>query len=74
MVALLVEAMTAAEAAPVPDTLPDLFRNISSALIFFVLFQFISFPAVITELADELERRELRAGRDRLMWLLLQVW
>jgi mediator of RNA polymerase II transcription subunit 23 len=55
-----------------PEILADLFRNIATDLIFFVLFQFVSFPAVINELAAALEAKRLRAGRDRLMWLLLQ--
>ena len=32
----------------------------------------MSFPHVITDLADQLERRNLTAGRDKLMWVLLQ--
>ena len=55
-----------------PEILSDLFRNLATDLIFFVLFQFVSFPAVISELSAAVETRRLRAGRDRLMWLLLQ--
>ena len=32
------------------ENLADVFRNIASDLIFFVLFQFVSFPYVITDL------------------------
>jgi len=72
MVLLLVEAMQISQDNPSSDILPDLFRNIASDLIFFVLFQFVSFPHVITDLADQLEKRNLTAGRDKLMWVLLQ--
>merc|ERR1719419_716355 len=69
---LLVDTMQIAQDNPLSETLPDLFRNIASDLIYFVLFQFVSFPHVITDLADELERKILTAGRDKLMWVLLQ--
>jgi len=72
MVLLLVEAMQIAQDNIMSDILPDLFRNIATDLIFFVLFQFVSFPHVITDLADQLEKRNLTAGRDKLMWVLLQ--
>ena len=39
MVLLLVEAMQIAQDNPASDILQDLFRNIASDLIFFVLFQ-----------------------------------
>ena len=39
MVLLLVDAMQIAQDNPQSDVLPDLFRNIASDLIFFVLFQ-----------------------------------
>ena len=32
----------------------------------------MSFPHVISDLADQLEKRNLTAGRDKLMWVLLQ--
>ena len=34
--------------------------------------QFVSFPHVISELADHVETRRLKVGRDKLMWVLLQ--
>ena len=37
-----------------------------------VWLQYISFPAIITELADSIETERLKAGRDKLMWVLLQ--
>ena len=75
MVELLVEVMEMAEKGveeSESEILTDLFRNLASDLIFFVLFQFVSFPHVISELADHIERTRLRAGRDKLMWVLLQ--
>ena len=32
----------------------------------------MSFPHVISDLADQLQERNLTAGRDKLMWVLLQ--
>ena len=72
MVEITVAAMELAEESPQAENLSDVFRNIASDLIFFVLFQFVSFPHVITDLADRLEEKKLTAGRDRLMWMLLQ--
>ena len=79
MVELLVEVMEMAEKRASDQSegceeeiLTDLFRNVASDLIFFVFFQFVSFPHVISELADHIERTRLRAGRDKLMWVLLQ--
>eukprot|EP00794_Sanderia_malayensis_P004577 gene4577-5179_t len=42
-----------------------LWQHLSSQLIFFVLFQFASFPHMLSE-------RNLFMGRDQLMWVLLQ--
>jgi mediator of RNA polymerase II transcription subunit 23 len=73
LVLLFIDMMEMCERGQVPpEILSDLFRNLATDLIFFVLFQFVSFPAVITELSEAVEWRGLRAGRDRLMWLLLQ--
>ena len=73
MVELLVEVMEMAEKGEQSEEiLTDLFRNVASDLIFFVLFQFVSFPHVISDLAEHIERTRLRAGRDKLMWVLLQ--
>jgi len=72
MVEVTVVAMQLAEDNPQAETLSESFRNIASDLIFFVLFQFVSFPHVINDLADRLEEKNLTAGRDRLMWMLLQ--
>ncbi|CAH1789085.1 unnamed protein product [Owenia fusiformis] len=49
-----------------------LWQHLSSQLIYFVLFQFASFPHMVMSLYDKLKGRELRKGRDHLMWVLLQ--
>ncbi|EDO35076.1 predicted protein, partial [Nematostella vectensis] len=49
-----------------------LWQHLSSHLIFFVLFQFASFPHMVLALYDKLQGRNLRQGRDHLMWVLLQ--
>ncbi|XP_071446035.1 mediator of RNA polymerase II transcription subunit 23 isoform X2 [Hetaerina americana] len=49
-----------------------LWLHLSSQLIYFVLFQFASFPNIVMALHDKLAGRDLRKGRDHLMWVLLQ--
>ncbi|XP_053964046.1 mediator of RNA polymerase II transcription subunit 23 [Anastrepha ludens] len=46
--------------------------HLSSQLIYFVLFQFVSFSHIVTALYEKLSKKELRKGRDQLMWILLQ--
>uniref|UniRef100_A0A1B0BXH5 Mediator of RNA polymerase II transcription subunit 23 n=1 Tax=Glossina palpalis gambiensis TaxID=67801 RepID=A0A1B0BXH5_9MUSC len=46
--------------------------HLSSQLIYFVLFQFVSFMHIVLALYDKLSKLELRKGRDQLMWILLQ--
>ena len=46
--------------------------HLSSQLIYFVLFQFASFPNVVVALYYKLETLKYRKGRDHLMWVLLQ--
>lgn len=47
--------------------------HIASQLIYFVLFQFASFPCIVAQLQEKLGGSpELRRGRDYLMWTLLQ--
>ncbi|XP_075165990.1 mediator complex subunit 23 [Haematobia irritans] len=46
--------------------------HLSCQLIYFVLFQFVSFMHIIIALYDKLSKKELRKGRDQLMWILLQ--
>lgn len=49
-----------------------LWLHLSSQLIYFVLFQFATFPNIVLALHDKLAGRDLRKGRDHLMWVLLQ--
>ncbi|KAG5276965.1 hypothetical protein AALO_G00111930 [Alosa alosa] len=49
-----------------------LWQHLSSQLIFFVLFQFASFPHMVLSLHQKLAGRDLIKGRDHLMWVLLQ--
>ncbi|XP_037947513.1 mediator of RNA polymerase II transcription subunit 23-like [Teleopsis dalmanni] len=46
--------------------------HLSSQLIYFVLFQFVSFMQIVLALYEKLSKMELRKGRDQLMWILLQ--
>ncbi|TMW42755.1 hypothetical protein DOY81_012160, partial [Sarcophaga bullata] len=46
--------------------------HLSSQLIYFVLFHFVSFTHIVLALYDKLSKKELRKGRDQLMWILLQ--
>ncbi|XP_033644723.1 mediator of RNA polymerase II transcription subunit 23-like [Asterias rubens] len=49
-----------------------LWQHLSSQLIFFLLFNFASFPHMVMSLNEKLCNRRLTKGRDHLMWLLLQ--
>lgn len=49
-----------------------LWLHLSSQLIYFVLFQFANFPNIVMALHDKLQGKDLRKGRDHLMWVLLQ--
>ncbi|XP_072045774.1 mediator of RNA polymerase II transcription subunit 23-like [Amphiura filiformis] len=49
-----------------------LWQHLSSQIIIFVLFQFASFPHMVKTLHQKLSGRNLRKGRDHLMWVLLQ--
>lgn len=49
-----------------------LWQHLSSQLIYFVLFQYASFPHMVLALHDKLAGRNLKKGRDHLMWVLLQ--
>lgn len=50
----------------------SMWLHISSQLIYFVLFQFANFQSIVLALHDKLVSRDLRKGRDHLMWVLLQ--
>lgn len=47
-------------------------QHLSSQVIFFVLFQFVSFPHMVQSLHQKLMDMKVQAGRDLLMWVLLQ--
>ncbi|XP_041358001.1 mediator of RNA polymerase II transcription subunit 23-like [Gigantopelta aegis] len=49
-----------------------LWQHLSSQLIYFVLFQFASFPHMVLSLYEKLKGKNLKKGRDHLMWVLLQ--
>lgn len=80
LVELVVIAMERSEAEynTCPDVVDDnssthwLWLHLSSQLIYFVLFQFASFPNLVMALHAKLYGRDLRKGRDHLMWVLLQ--
>ncbi|TKS76042.1 Mediator of RNA polymerase II transcription subunit 23 [Collichthys lucidus] len=77
LVDLVVYAMERSETeehfdADVGGTSQLLWQHLSSQLIFFVLFQFASFPHMVLSLHQKLAGRGLIKGRDHLMWVLLQ--
>lgn len=80
LVELVVIAMERSEAEynSCPDVVDEnssthwLWLHLSSQLIYFVLFQFASFPNLVMALHAKLSGRDLRKGRDHLMWVLLQ--
>ncbi|CAG2102015.1 unnamed protein product [Medioppia subpectinata] len=49
-----------------------LWQHLSSHLIYFVLFQFASFPHMVLCLHEKLCTKNLRKSREHLMWILLQ--
>lgn len=52
--------------------IPSRWQHLYYQLIYFVLFNFASFPNLVHALHDKLVNRNLRKGRDHLMWVLLQ--
>lgn len=80
LVWLVMSAMERSELEPAATADTDeslspihwLWMHISSQLIYFVLFQFASFPNIVVALHDKLAGRDIRQGRDYLMWALLQ--
>jgi mediator of RNA polymerase II transcription subunit 23 len=70
------EAMTQHATDSGDDATPShtqwLWLHLSSQLIYFVLFQYATFPNIVIALHDKLAVRDLRKGRDHLMWVLLQ--
>lgn len=53
-------------------TIPQHWLHLSSQLIYFVLFQFATFSNIVISLCTTLAAKDLRRGRDHLMWVLLQ--
>lgn len=76
LVNLVVVAMERSEEEDPTETalegIDQLWQHLSSQLIFFVLFQFASFPHMVLVLYEKLKSLKLRRGRDYLMWILLQ--
>lgn len=55
-----------------PDHNPCSCAHLSSLLIYFVLFQLISFPSLVLRLHEKLKAKSNHPGRDHLMWVLVQ--
>lgn len=47
-------------------------QHLSAQVIFFVLFQFAVFPEMVETLYRKLSAKNVKNGRDHLMWVLLQ--
>lgn len=73
LVELIIDAMEKSEHIKEEDESHQLlWQHLSSQLIFFILFQFASFPHMVLSLHDKLSKSKLNKGRDHLMWVLLQ--
>lgn len=72
LVELLVLALERTEEEGDEGAMQGLWLHLSSKLIYFVLFQFASFPNIVLALHSRLQGRGLLRGRDQLMWVLLQ--
>ncbi|CAH0547626.1 unnamed protein product [Brassicogethes aeneus] len=72
LVELVILALERTEAEGDESATQGLWLHLSSQLIYFVLFQFASFPKIVMALHSRLQGRDLRRGRDQLMWVLLQ--
>ncbi|KAH0954985.1 hypothetical protein HN011_002731 [Eciton burchellii] len=79
LVELVILAMERSENETIPAEGTDgivanhwVWLHLSSQLIYFILFQFACFPSIVMAIHDKLAGRELRKGRDHLMWVLLQ--
>lgn len=72
LVELAVLALERTETESDEESTQGLWLHFSSQLIYFVLFQFASLPNIILALHSRLQGRDLRKGRDHLMWALLQ--
>uniref|UniRef100_A0A336LHK9 Mediator of RNA polymerase II transcription subunit 23 n=1 Tax=Culicoides sonorensis TaxID=179676 RepID=A0A336LHK9_CULSO len=54
------------------ETIPSYWLHLSSQVIYFVLFQFATFPNIINSLYNALSVKKMSRGRNQLMWVLLQ--
>ncbi|KAL3284506.1 hypothetical protein HHI36_018665 [Cryptolaemus montrouzieri] len=72
LVELLIMALERTESENDEAATQGLWLHLSSQLIYFVLFQFACFPNIVMSLHSRLQGRDLKKGRDQLMWLLLQ--
>ena len=83
LVHLFIKAMDEAEEAlelnpdcvDLDPNLSLLWWNLSSELIFFLLYQFVTFPTFVDSIHKALSQRSkkpVKEGRDFLMWALLQ--
>lgn len=72
LVELIVLAMERSEIEGDDGPTQGLWLHLSSQLIYFVLFQFANFSNFVLTLHSKLQGRDLRRGRDQLMWVLLQ--
>ncbi|XP_018325242.1 mediator of RNA polymerase II transcription subunit 23 [Agrilus planipennis] len=72
LVELIVLAMERSEVEGDEEATKGLWLHLSSQLIYFILFQISSFSNIILALHSKLQGRDLRRGRDQLMWVLLQ--
>lgn len=72
LVELVILALERTEEEGDEGATQGLWLHLSSQLIYFVLFQFASFPNIVLALHSRLQGRDLLRGRDQLMWVLLQ--
>ncbi|KAH1002628.1 hypothetical protein HUJ04_008697 [Dendroctonus ponderosae] len=70
LVELIIDALDRTEIDG--DGTEGLWQHITSQLIYFVLFNFATFHNVVTTLVSRVQGKEVRRGRDQLMWVLLQ--
>lgn len=71
---LILSAMERSEtsSAMFEETIPSYWLYLSSQVIYFVLFQFATFPNIINAIISKLSVKKLTKGRNQLMWVLLQ--
>ena len=79
LVDLFIQAMNETEEALElnPELDPNLhllWWNLSSELIFFLIYQFVTFPTFVDSIHKALQsqKKPMKEGRDFLMWTLLQ--